>query len=251
MSAVHDRAYDELLPDAALGWTDDATAYTALLQDLEARTEFEQLERTASLAALALATEDPRVHQADLVRLTTRLHADAVTYFAAARPTTPPLRPFREALPWLLAAASLVLLMWPRREAFVPTIDPVAARADLLLSRHELVQCAWQPGPSPRAGSVQGDVVWDSNDQLGYLRLRGLPELDPGHRYQLWIVDAERQGPPVDGGLLTLPRANGEVIVPVHSRLPVRRAAAFVLTIEPAVGVVVSAQEHVVAIAKP
>ena len=250
MNNPRDRAHDELLPDAALGWTDggDADACTALLQNEAARAELADIERVAALTAMALVPPTEPASQAHLVLLTAKLHADAVTFFAATRSPGPRVRPFRELLPWLLAAASLVMLLWPIGSAGVPA---QLARAELLRSGAELVQCAWQPGPSPRRGTVQGDVVWDASRQQGYLRLRGLPVLAATQRYQLWIVDADRQGPPVDGGLLTLPANDGEVVVPVQARLPVRHAAAFVLTIEPAAGVVVSAQEDVVAIAKP
>ena len=258
MSNPRDRAHEELLPDAALGWTDsaDAAACTALLQDAAAQAELADLERTAALAALALAAQPQPAGQTDLLRLIAKLRTDADAFFAAtpaglARTHAPAgLRrlPFRALVPWFLAAASVLLLLWLRREAVVTA---EVARTQLLAAGSELVRCDWQPGPSPRSGPVEGDVVWDGRHQNGYLRLRGLPELDAAHRYQLWIVDSARQGPPVDGGLLTLPAGSGEVVVAVQARLPVERPAAFVLTIEPAAGVVVSAQEHVVAMAKP
>ncbi|MBL8752480.1 MAG: anti-sigma factor, partial [Planctomycetes bacterium] len=130
-------------------------------------------------------------------------------------------------------------------------LSPDRARAALLADATGLVRCEWTPGPSPQRGEVRGDVVWDPHRQHGFLRLSGLPELDLGHRYQLWIVDGTRQGPPVDGGLLGPRGAATEVVVPIVAKLPVRQPAAFVLTVESADGVVVSAQEHVVAIAKP
>lgn len=107
----------------------------------------------------------------------------------------------------------------------------------------------WQPGPSPHHGDVTGDVVWSQERQDGWLTFRGLPKLDPDHAYQLWIVDQQREGAPVDGGLFVIGDPGTETFVPIHARLRINRPVAFVITIEPKDGVVVSKREHVVAIA--
>jgi hypothetical protein len=268
---------DELLADGALAWlapADDA-AFTALLREAAAAGELAELERAAALGSFAcIAPAIPPEHDA-LVRLTAKLVADAHTFFGetrtddangangAVRSFLPPPDAGLEPEPrsqrtlrvatWVLAAASLLLFVLfvaqPRHDRREPTPD--AARAALLRSSAELVLCDWTPGPSSPRGEIGGDVVWDPVRHEGFLRLRGLPPLEPTQRYQLWIVDAARSGPPVDGGLLPLAGADAAAVVKVSARLPVRRAAAFVLTIEGADGVVVSAQEHVVAIAKP
>lgn len=236
---------DELLADAALGQLDtaDANAFTALLEHGAARDELDALERTAAMVGYATAPL-PSPTAAEVAALLGRLHADARTFFdGLARVREVPRR--ASPWPWLAAAAVLLAWLWPYGASPL-TPD------ELLHSGHALVRCAWQPGPSERRGDVHGDVVWDATLQQGFLRLRGLPTLPAEQRYQLWIVDAARQGPPVDGGVLPPVAADrGEVVIPVQSRLPVQSAAAFVLTIEDARGVVVSAQQHVVAIAKP
>lgn len=146
-------------------------------------------------------------------------------------------------LPFLLGAAAGVaaMLLFGRAGA----IDP--SRADVLAqggSRWE-----WQQGPSQVHGAVHGDVVWDQERQLGFLRIEGLEPLPEGQQYQLWIVDKTREVHPVDGGVFDLAK-KGEQIVPVRPRLPVREPGAFVVTVEPQGGVVVSKQHDVVAIAK-
>ena len=107
-------------------------------------------------------------------------------------------------------------------------------------------------GPDPDAARLTGDVVFDPVTQRGYLRFRNLPANDPRRgQYQLWIVDGTRtQPPPVDGGVFDVPAAGGEVLIPFQPRLPVGRAAAFVITLERPGGVVVSGQERVLAIAR-
>jgi hypothetical protein len=255
---------DELLADGALGWlaADDDAELAAVLRTPAARAELASLERVAAVAARAFV-EPPGEQQQRLVGLTAKLHAAALE---CLRCPPVPHRPAvgdgdagsgvraaraagRNVLPWLLAAAmAVVALAVHRSDRALPATD---ARAALLRAREGVVTCAWEPGPSPRRGDVRGDVVWAVSRQEGFLRVQGLPALDAAHRYQLWIVDAARDGPPVDGGLLPPLPGAGETVVPIAARLPVQRAAAFVLTVERAHGAVVSAQEHVVAIARP
>ena len=125
--------------------------------------------------------------------------------------------------------------------------DPRAERQQLLQRGVETI--AWKPGASTAHGTISGDVTWSDQDQTGFLRIDGLTPLDPEREYQLWIVDKDRPGSaPVDGGLFTL-SSRGEHIIPIDAKIPVRQAAAFVITVEPKGGVVVSKQEDVVAIA--
>jgi hypothetical protein len=124
-----------------------------------------------------------------------------------------------------------------------------ARRAAVLANDHQAFHREWKPGPSARDSHFSGDVVWSHERQDGWLSFRGLPKLDPDHAYQLWIVDQRRDGPPVDGGLFTIQNPEAETLVPIHAHLRVEHPVAFVITIEPKNGVVVSKQEQVVAIA--
>jgi hypothetical protein len=70
-------------------------------------------------------------------------------------------------------------------------------------------------------------------------------------QYQLWIFDAKRdERYPIDGGVFDIPAGATEVVIPIKARLAVNDPAAFAVTIEQPGGVVVSAREHVVALAK-
>lgn len=122
-------------------------------------------------------------------------------------------------------------------------------RAQALAQNPSIQRQEWQPGPSPRRGGVTGDVVWNQQEQDGWLTFRNLPALPADQAYQLWIVDGERQGDPVDGGLFTIASTEDTTVVPIQARLQIGKPAAFVITIEDKRGVVVSKQEHVVAIA--
>jgi hypothetical protein len=165
---------------------------------------------------------------------------------------------------WWAAAASLLLAIagwWPRliteraTVAATPvvdaTADPIADRT-AMLTRQSSIRAALKPGPSGGA-VLTGDVVFDPVTQRGYLLFRGIPANDPRlARYQLWIADSSRKEPqPVDGGVFDVNAASsvaGDVIIPFSARLPVGTAAAFVITEEAPRGVVVSAQERVIAV---
>ena len=95
-------------------------------------------------------------------------------------------------------------------------------------------------------------MVWDNSKQRGYLRFSGLPANDPERsQYQLWIFDAKRDDRyPIDGGVFDIPAGATEVVIPINARLAVNEPAMFAVTIEGPGGVVVSAREHIVALAK-
>jgi anti-sigma-K factor RskA len=109
----------------------------------------------------------------------------------------------------------------------------------------------WTAGLGGAAG-VAGDVVWDRATQSGYLRFENLAPNDPArHQYQLWIVDAARDDRfPVDGGVFDVPPVSGPVVIPVRAKIPVREPSAFVVTLEPTGGVVVSERQRVITVAR-
>lgn len=226
---------------------------------------FAELERVASLAATAIAGRlDPP--QA----LAARLAADALAHCARVRErsaapsgdgsrlltgpgapgftTTGRRSPTPNWFMFALGAAAAALALWftVLRDDRIP-LDEL--RRTVLASDPTAVHQDWQPGPSPLRGAIRGDVVWSQSRQDGWLTFHGLPPLDAEHAYQLWIVDGTREGAPVDGGVFAVPSGDDEVLVPIHAKLRIGKPAAFVVTVEPKNGVVVSKQEHVVAIA--
>ncbi|MBK8100819.1 MAG: anti-sigma factor [Planctomycetes bacterium] len=199
---------------------------------------------TAALATAAVTSTTPVPG-----RLFDRLAADALRHCASVRPRpSAPIRQFRPSRwPLVAAAAAGVLITWLVMPREAQAIDPATQRTALLADSGSFHQ-SWKSGPSPLQGAVSGDVVWNDQQQRGVLRLQGLPAAPEGRQFQLWIVDREREGAPVDGGLFDV-SANGETLVPVQARLHIGKAAAFVITVERHGGVVVSKQEDVVAIA--
>jgi hypothetical protein len=155
---------------------------------------------------------------------------------------------------WWAAAACLVVAIFawfrtPAPEAPPPT--PAALR-DALLAEPNALKLSFGATKDPAAPGVSGDVVWDPVTQRGYLHFVGLRQNDPNaQQYQIWIFDGQRdQRYPVDGGVFDVPQNGSEVIVPIRAALPVHLAKAFAVTIEKAGGVVVSARDHVVALAQ-
>jgi hypothetical protein len=152
-------------------------------------------------------------------------------------------------LGWAAAACLLGLLLIRGGERDPAPLSADARRAALLQQEAALkpIPFAGTTGDFAKAG---GEVVWSDQRQEGYMTLTGIPANDPGqHQYQLWIVDPDRDALPVDGGVFDIPAGQDKVVIPIDSKLAVRKPAAFVITREKPGGVVKSAQEVVVAIA--
>lgn len=172
---------------------------------------------------------------------------------------TPARRFAPENVAWFAMAASLVLALigwWPRftgDSQQVAEVPSVQEQREQLAAKPSVVRRNWTATSEPAAQGATGDVVWDPETQQGYVRFSGLAVNDPRkQQYQLWIFDAARGDKyPVDGGVFDIPpNAQGEVVVPIQARLPVRDAAMFAVTLERAGGVVVSEREHIVVLAK-
>ena len=112
----------------------------------------------------------------------------------------------------------------------------------MLLASDATTRLEWLPSEFTEYGKVSGDVVWNDAGQQGVMRLAGLPANDPAvSQYQLWIVDANRDQHPVDGGVFDAPRDGREVLIPIDAKLGVERPTVFAITREKPGGVVVSA----------
>jgi|SRR5262245_2762049 len=129
-------------------------------------------------------------------------------------------------------AAILLYVVWPKPKLPVLTPD----------QRYELVRT--QPGTKQfagkdKAGVALGEVVWNAEKQEGFIKVSGLPVLDPSReQYQLWIVDPAQKHP-IDGGLFDV-SPDGTALIPVKAALKVKDAQAFAVTRERAGGVVVT-----------
>ena len=155
--------------------------------------------------------------------------------------------------------------MADRREAHVATGKRKSAVArvrlhpgdttsflDAVASANDKLAVAWKPTNDPAGQNVHGEIVWSNKLQSGFMRFAGLPKNDPKQRqYQLWIFDANQDDKyPIDGGVFDVDSTSGDVIVPIHAKLKVVSPKMFAVTEEKPGGVVVSAREHLVALAQ-
>jgi len=157
---------------------------------------------------------------------------------------------------WIAAAAAAVIAIvgwWPESPKPPPSTPNLAElRQRLIETEVDHVVATWKPGPDPQGKDVGGDLVWSPRAQKGFLRFRGLPRNDAAKgQYQLWIFDAKQdERYPIDGGVFDVDATTGEVIVPIDAQLAVVEPKMFAVTIEKPGGVVVSAREHIVALAQ-
>lgn len=161
-------------------------------------------------------------------------------------------------LAWFAAAASLIAAIvgwWPETPAPGPAPQPTPTVADLKhqfeTQAPDLVEFALAGTEDPAAGdAAAGSVVWSQDAQRGYMTIRNLAVNNPDEsQYQLWIFDGSREKHPVDGGVFDVTE-DGEVIVPIESKLPVREPTLFAITVERPGGVVVSDQGRIAMVGK-
>jgi len=182
--------------------------------------------------------------------LAATLRRDAAVFFATNQPVPAPASQTSQVhswrLPlagWAVAAGLAAVLAWSNWPKPVPA-NPTTAE---LLAR--LKQA---PGTKAFAAEeANAEVLWNAEKQEGFLTVGKLPPLDPTReQYQLWIVDAGRQGKePVDAGVFDV-KPDGTAVIPVKAALKVKDAQVFAVTKEVAGGVVVT-QGPMVLVFKP
>jgi hypothetical protein len=152
---------------------------------------------------------------------------------------------------WAAAACLTGLLLFDRRGGGGSGTAPASDLRDALIRDAEDSRTLRITGTTGDFSQVKGEVVWSDERQVGYMTLVDLPPNDPSiHQYQLWIVDPARDEFPVDGGVFNMPPGGTTGVIPIDAKLAVKRPAAFVITREKPGGVVRSAQEVLVAVAK-
>ncbi len=247
---------DQLMVDAAtqgLSPQDAATLRDAIDRDPALSLEAEAYELAATAIELALfpvvLDESPPATLRDKLMQSATQHqrmADTagplrLTGSAADRPTKAKFSwTDGRFFGWYAAAAALIalglVLYQPQASNQTPTYEQLAALPST-------VKADWgfnSDAGDKRFANAKGQVIWNSTQQTGYMKLAGLPINDPTvEQYQLWIVDPARDAEPIDGGVFNI-TAQGEVIIPIDAKLRSDSPAVFAITIEKPGGVVVS-----------
>ena len=257
---------EELMVEAAtqgLSPQDQAELQAAIAADDSLRIEAEAYELAATAVELALTQQKvdalPDALRDKLIAAATqdapssapplKLSGNAA---ASPEPTTKFSFTDGRMFGWYAAIAALIALAFVLAfEPKQPTNTPeqtLAEQYEALADDADTVTASWgfnADGGDPAYANTSGEVIWNADQQTGYMKLAGLPVNDPTKlQYQLWIVDGSRDleienTNRIDGGVFDI-TAEGEVIVPINAKLIARDAAAFAITVETPGGVVES-----------
>jgi hypothetical protein len=147
----------------------------------------------------------------------------------------------------IAALSMLVVAVW----LYMHRDDPPDADAVLeqLEAGDDTLEWTFRAEQDEAVGEgAQGRVLWSPELQQGELVVQGLVANEASEsQYQVWIVDAQREGPPVPGPVFDV--EDDEVQVVLDVALVIGEPSAFLITVERPGGVVVSKQDRVVMVA--
>lgn len=145
---------------------------------------------------------------------------------------------------WLITALACLTLVMATVYAFQrmsgaqanPTENPLQLLHDALLADPSSVAGNWLRTLNPAVKHVQGDLVWNSRQQQGVMRIRYLPNPKTNDFYQLWLYDAQGkpEQQPVAGGILKKGAENETLYAVIKPVIPVQEPYKFVLKLHAA-----------------
>lgn len=121
------------------------------------------------------------------------------------------------------------------RELLIDSSSPAELQAlrETLLAETSSVHGNWLRTLNPLVKDVQGDLVWNSAQQEGVMRLMNLPAPKDGHFYRLWLHDARGDSTAaVSGADLRQGSGRGELLTPIQTATTVEEPYKFVLTLQ-------------------
>lgn len=220
---------DDLLEEYALRLLDpraEEAVERQLADDPAARARVRELRAAATALALDLEPIEPSPElkqrllsaaRADLDgRQPTGVGEAAPVIELASRRSVAPMRWLPWSLAAMLAVALAASLLW--NASLRDELDQRMAAKMLPIA-----------ATGPATGTT-GEVVMLGDDGTALLSLEGLPELDPGMVYQVWLI---ADGPP-QPNVTFVPSTGGNASVAVSG--DVERFALLAITVEPAGG---------------
>lgn len=242
------RQIEELLPFYALdALTDEERRLVEeyLTEHPEARQQVEQMSRTASVLPQSVAPVEPprRVKQA----LLRRVAADAESQVRPSTQSQPSRRGlrFENFFRTFSLVTAAVAIVW----VIVLNLQVARLRSEIsglnerLVAQSESLEKIITNLPQTNPSGVitvslkgtqaqpqaQGQLLVNPNSQSAILVIAGLPPLEAGQTYQVWLIDG---GAPVSAGLLTIDQ-NGQGVFVVTSEEEIGSFNSLGISVEP------------------
>lgn len=132
----------------------------------------------------------------------------------------------------LLVLASVAFYVLQQSPTVRADATPVALQdlREQLLADPDSVRGNWLRTLNPKVQDVQGDIVWNSKQQKGVMRIVNLPKPDPGSFYQLWLFDTHKSADEaVLGAVLRQGSGREELLVSIKTKQEVPEPYKFEL----------------------
>ena len=227
---------------------ESARAFEAILaSDAELKALSDQLRETAATLAQAAPQQlpPPELRERVLARIRGEAQGDtpetpvAPPASAPAPATVAPQTGGWNLLPRALAAGFAITTasLWLERNQWRQDSQNLRQEALRLrnanvLDQMRIATLSAQVEAYSKASAV---IVWDAKKQHGIVQLSNIPRPEPGKDYQLWVIDPKYPNP-VNGGLVPVDD-NGLARVDFKPDQPIKTAAKFAISVEPAGGV--------------
>jgi anti-sigma-K factor RskA len=246
-----DPRIEELLPFYVLeALTEDERELVEsyLAEHPEARAQVQELQSGASALPYGISPVEPPPHVKEA--LLKRVVADAVVRGRASAPVSVSSQPVRRGIRFedvfrflsLAAAAAAILWAFVLNGQIARLQNEISALNERVAAHSEsidrIISGLPQTGPSnvitvslkgtEAQPGAQGQLIADPNEESAVLVISGLPPLEAGKTYQVWLIgDA-----PVSAGLLTVDE-NGQAVLIVTTEAPIGSFQSLGVSIEP------------------
>jgi anti-sigma-K factor RskA len=241
---------EELLPFYALdALTDEERELVEnyLAEHPETRQQVEDMGRAASALphGVSPVQPSPRAKQALMARVTADAEARVRSAAQTLREPARLVNPFENLFRTLSFAAAAIAIVWAiflnvqvarlqnevsvlneRLEAQSQSIDQIIANLPQTDQANVITVSLRGTQVQPQA---QGQLIADPDSQAAVLVIAGLPRLEPGKTYQVWLIDG---GAPVSAGLLSVDE-NGQGVFIVNSDESIGSFNSLGISIEP------------------